>query len=935
MKIYQIKFKRSFKLLTLFFLAFFVSLFSPGSSALAANPVFYSKADYPAGTKPNFVLTKDFNADGKNDLAVTNETANNISIFFGVGDGTFSPKTDYPTGSLPTSVAAGDFNADGKIDLAITNYGGNSISILLGVGDGTFGAKTDYPAGSMPTSVATGDFNADGKTDLAVSVLVGNNVSIFLGVGDGTFGAKVNYAVGSNSRMVKVGDFNADGREDLVLAVGTSNVAVLLGNGLGGFGSASNFTVASTPYSVTTGDFNADGKTDLATAHFGTGNISVLLGVGDGTFDPKVNYSAGSYPLSIINDDFNVDGKIDLAIVNNYANTVSIFSGIGDGTFNAQTIFLIGTRLLAVTSGDFNADNKADLVTANEIGNSVSVLINNQPGATKKITAFSIFGQVDPATIDETLHTINLSMPLGTNLASLTPEIMIDGASISPASSISQDFSSPVTYTVTAADSSVQNYSVSVVALGEEAAPYSVINQIFALPSTADLVLSNKPAVISCRNAYDALTIGQKVLVTNYSILIAAEAKILELESSKSITAFSVVGEIGEAVINESTHSITFMMSVGADVTALIPSFTATGASVKVGTTAQTSALTPNDFTSPVTYTVTAEDGSTTNYTVTVTLASNIATITSNTYTISNNGTNSEAITNIPYNTSKTTFLAALIKGQANQTWNDTGLTNPVVTGNTLVVKAQDATTTVTYTLTVKAQENTGGGGGGGGSYLPTPCATVTYSEWSICTNNLQSRDILNQSPSSCSLTAFQQQEKIRACLITPQTLFDPSFGSTTTTTPTSTKQVLGEKKYANHTLLRGSSKTIYVVLNNKLKRIMNLKELHLYPAPILQVTDEVISSFQKVEVLGIKKYLFTKDLSLGITHLEVKELQKYLNTHGFLVSLKGNGSLGRETTTFGKATKSALIRFQKANKIIPANGEFKIKTRTLINSKP
>jgi hypothetical protein len=53
-------------------------------------------------------------------------------------------------------------------------------------------------------------------------------------------------------------------------------------------------------------------------------------------------------------------------------------------------------------------------------------------------------------------------------------------------------------------------------------------------------------------------------------------------------------------------------------VTALVASFATSGASAKVGSVTQTSGATPNDFTNPVTYTVTAADGSAKSYIVTV-----------------------------------------------------------------------------------------------------------------------------------------------------------------------------------------------------------------------------------------------------------------------------------------------------------------------------
>jgi len=65
------------------------------------------------------------------------------------------------------------------------------------------------------------------------------------------------------------------------------------------------------------------------------------------------------------------------------------------------------------------------------------------------------------------------------------------------------------------------------------------------------------------------------------------------------------------------------------------------------------------------------------------------------------------------------------------------------------------------------------------------------------------------------------------------------------------------------------------------------------------------------------------RDLQYGLRIEEVRALQKLLNAHGFVVANSGGGSPGNETVFFGPATRSALIRFQKANTIAPAIGYF------------
>ena len=79
--------------------------------------------------------------------------------------------------------------------------------------------------------------------------------------------------------------------------------------------------------------------------------------------------------------------------------------------------------------------------------------------------------------------------------------------------------------------------------------------------------------------------------------------------SAKAITAFTLNGVVG--TINETDKTIAVTIPVGTDVTALVATFTTTGASVKVGSTVQISETTAHNFTSPVVYKVIAADATT------------------------------------------------------------------------------------------------------------------------------------------------------------------------------------------------------------------------------------------------------------------------------------------------------------------------------------
>jgi hypothetical protein len=293
---------------------------------------FTTAATLPAGSGPSAVATGDFNGDGKVDLAVVNESSDNVSVFLSNGDGTFQAAVNYSVASLPMSIAVGDFNGDGKLDLAVVNNMSDSVSVLLGKGDGTFQPAVNYGVGSNPTSVAVGDFNGDGKLDLVVGDFVApnSNLSVLLGNGDGTFQTSANNTVGIAATSVAVGDFNGDGKLDVALAgghckTGCPILQVLFGNGDGTFQPVRSFfnPTRNRANFVILGDINGDGNLDMIVT-YSQPAISVFLGMGDGQFQAPVNYNnLGLAQTSVLAiGDFNGDGKLDMAVTSGAGVTI-------------------------------------------------------------------------------------------------------------------------------------------------------------------------------------------------------------------------------------------------------------------------------------------------------------------------------------------------------------------------------------------------------------------------------------------------------------------------------------------------------------------------------------------------------------------------------------------------------------------------------------
>jgi uncharacterized repeat protein (TIGR02543 family) len=133
---------------------------------------------------------------------------------------------------------------------------------------------------------------------------------------------------------------------------------------------------------------------------------------------------------------------------------------------------------------------------------------NIQPVRTKNnvatIDTFSFTSPVAVGTVDSTADTVAVSAPAGTDVTGLTPAIVLtdSNASVSPSSGTAQDFSSPVTYTVTAEDgTTTRTYTVTVTVLTEDTYTIS------ANPATKDFG--------SAMVGYSTAPAAQTITITN------------------------------------------------------------------------------------------------------------------------------------------------------------------------------------------------------------------------------------------------------------------------------------------------------------------------------------------------------------------------------------------------------------------------------------
>lgn len=261
---------------------------------------------------------------------------------------------------------------------------------------------------------------------------------------------------------------------------------------------------------------------------------------------------------------------------------------------------------------------------------------------TKKIESFS-FLSLDPdvtGTINESSHTVTLTVPYGTNLTSLTPTIGYVGGTLSPTSGSAQNFSSPRTYTVTAADGTTQNYTVTVETAAELTKQINSFDFNELSPAVVGSINEgNRTIALTVPNGTDVSSLTPTITYTGESVNPASGTEVdftepvsytvtdengftktytvtvtIAQSSEKQITSFQIndFSTPISGTIDEDNKTIDLTVPNGTDLTSLAPTIEYSGASLSPGSDEE------QDFTGPVYYSVEAEDGSRVSYLVTV-----------------------------------------------------------------------------------------------------------------------------------------------------------------------------------------------------------------------------------------------------------------------------------------------------------------------------
>jgi formylglycine-generating enzyme required for sulfatase activity len=339
---------------------------------------------------------------------------------------------------------------------------------------------------------------------------------------------------------------------------------------------------------------------------------------------------------------FSIAHPVAAGIIDEAEREISITVPYGTDRSAMLPVFSFAGASISPALGSVQDFSKTVTYTVRAISGATrayQVSVTVAPDRAKAITDFILTEPVAVGSIDESSHTIAIMVPFGTSLSSLTPTIAHSGVSLSPATGTVRDFSSPVAYTVTATDGSVQDYTVRVAVALNTAKAINAFS--FASPAATGII---SEASHSIAIAYPFGTNVQELVPTivhsgesispgagtaqdfrnpvTYRVRAADGSEqaytvtvTVALNPAKAITAFDFgsIGVIG--AVDETSHRIALTVPYETDIANLVPTITHSGASISPA-----SGIAHN-FTNSATYTVTAADGMAQAYAVTVTRA--------------------------------------------------------------------------------------------------------------------------------------------------------------------------------------------------------------------------------------------------------------------------------------------------------------------------
>ncbi|MBL8748507.1 MAG: VCBS repeat-containing protein [Planctomycetes bacterium] len=155
---------------------------TPTSGLAPTDPGFENFLSVPVGQSPLYLITSDFNLDGRADLVVSNGDSGSVTVLYGQATG-FTGQS-FPAGTGPTALLAQDLTNDGLPDILVASLVSGDFRVMVGDGKGGFPLLPVFPGTWGASNAVLQDMTKDGLPDLLISSLITERVSLVRNIRD-------------------------------------------------------------------------------------------------------------------------------------------------------------------------------------------------------------------------------------------------------------------------------------------------------------------------------------------------------------------------------------------------------------------------------------------------------------------------------------------------------------------------------------------------------------------------------------------------------------------------------------------------------------------------------------------------------------------------------------------------------------------------------
>lgn len=595
------------------------------NESVDGNLIFGTQQILSLAGNLNQVAVADLNLDEQLDLLVTMPIQTKLAVFKNEGTGfAFSEAKTLETGLNCWSIGLGDYTGNVNADIIVSSSSGNTFSFFKNVStDGNIEltlTKTDIGQDFKTRNVVIGDLSGDAKPDIALTT------------------------------------FSSSTSELLVIRNTTCIEPQILNNNLSSqiCNSTLPFVFKVMPAEGTTFIWkNAEVEVQNSSdSNFEAGQLGVYTVTSVSEGGSCIIESQKMALYTVPKPSFIPGDSLFIGLEVKFSNTTDSIFGqspiynwdFGDGTtstdkhpihtFTEVKDYLI---TLLVIYGDVACSNSSSqLISIKKLSSET------------KILSFTIPQQIAPTIIDSIIHTINIDVKYDSDVLSLVPTFTLSNGANAKVELIDQvsgvtenNFVTPLNYTVTAEDRlSVQEWivTVSVVPnLMTDILSFNIPQQIketlidsmnhtvkievelgtnVSKLTPTFILADGASATIDGMEQVSSVTENDFTDPITYTIHAYSEGSeewvviIKALNIETEVKSFSIPEQASEPSIDLAAHTIGIEADFGTDLTSVVPTFSLSlGATAEVDKIVQVSGSTPNNFTSPVTYKIIAENG--------------------------------------------------------------------------------------------------------------------------------------------------------------------------------------------------------------------------------------------------------------------------------------------------------------------------------------